>query len=110
MLRRFWIWLVGVGEPNPLYAVLEVLVQNQEKSNTQMFQAIQEMHHTGQAQAEVMKAYLKLFAPAAGDSERNGWKESDEKPDVAITHPGFPKDGTEAEQAEWVLAHLDETL
>lgn len=110
MLRRFWVWLMGPAEPNPLFAVMEQLLLNQERANSQTFEAIQAMNTTSQKQAEVMQSYLKLFTPNTADAARNGWREGEEKEDIGITHPGFPKDGSEAEQAEWVLAHLDETL
>jgi hypothetical protein len=92
-------------KPDPFLARLDIILESQERTQLAFIQAVKAMADASSKQAEVLTQYLKLFQTPG---EPQVWRANPEKEnEVELLAAGFPKDGTEAEQAEWALQHLD---
>jgi hypothetical protein len=109
MLKRFWRWLYGEPEPDTTMEMMRIIVQNQERTQTAMMAAVTQTIAAGEKQAEVLSQYLKLFS---GSGEPTSWTEQTpaEEGSKDMKAMGFNPEGkwTEAEQAEWILGHLEQ--
>lgn len=97
-----WPWTKRHQE---LMGVINALIESQNKTNLAVMEAVGQMASTAGKQAEVLDSYLKLFKTEEAPSRWEPDPEGDNMRD--LERAGFPKTGTEAEQAEWVLQHLD---
>jgi hypothetical protein len=110
MLRRLWRWLFGTPDPSRVDVLLETLIESQGRVQQAMLQAVATISEASSKQSEVLGEYLKLFNQP-GDPQ--GWRhpaddEVDEERNLAdLARMGFPKEGTEAEQAKWVLDNIE---
>lgn len=106
MLLKLWRWLIGTPSPSRTDVLLETLIESQGRTQQAMLTAIAAIEHTAERQAEVLSQYLKLFQ-TPGEPER--WTFDMEQENKAeLAKLGFPSGATEAEQAEWVLTHLEQ--
>src|SRR3990167_7006651 len=106
MLRKWWRYIVGTPNPSPIELLVKAFVENQEKSQQLIFNAVTVIGEASSKQAEVLQAYLKLFS---GTGEPQRWERDMVQENVDdLTARGFPTNGTEITQAEWVLAHINE--
>jgi hypothetical protein len=103
-----WLWrllITGTPGPSRTDVLLQTLIEQQSKTNDALFNAVAQIGEASQRQAEVLNSYLKLFQ---GPGEPQRWVDEPEEHNAAdLIKQGYPKDGSEAEQAEWVLKHLD---
>lgn len=110
MLRTLWRWLVGEPEPDRLSVLVETLIESQQRTQQATLTAIAQISEASTRQAEVLGAYLKLFnTPGDPHPWRN--PDTDEVDSEAnlkdMVAAGFPQNGSDAEQATWVLNNLD---
>ena len=103
-----WLWRLIYGEPSPdrTQVLLEILIQNQEKTTQAVMNAVAQIGEASQKQADVLNSYLKLFQTPG---EPQHWEQDEfdaERNEADLIKQGYPVKGTEAEQAEWVLGHL----
>jgi hypothetical protein len=97
-------WLF-TRKPDPLLATLNILIDQQQQTQLAMLKTVQAMSEASAKQAEVLGGYLKLFQ-TPGDPV--GWKEDfEEQNKEQLIRAGFPAESDEADQAKWVLEHLD---
>lgn len=88
-----------------LMATLNILIDGQQRTNQAVMQAVSAMSDASKQQSEVLSKYLDLFK-TPGEPQR--WTD-----DIEVTNKeelyklGFPAEGTEAEQAQWVLDNLE---
>lgn len=109
MMRRLWRWLVGNPEPDRLQALVEILIESQQRTQQATLNAIATISNSAEAQAKVLAEYLKLFQTPGEPTSRTF------DPDVVdedankeeLAKMGFPVAGTEKEQADWVLKNID---
>ena len=101
-----WPWTRRAKEHAEVMAAIQVMVESQNKVNLAVIQAVTEMAGASSKQADVLNSYLKLFQ-TSGDPEFYVPDPQKDNMDHLI-EAGFPKEASEAEQAEWVLKHLDE--
>lgn len=84
--------------------VLQRVLDMQQETQAAVLRAVQTMAEASGKQAQVLQAYLELFK-TPGEPER--WEHDPQAQNMdELLRAGFPKDATEAEQAEWVLKHL----
>lgn len=106
MLKKLWRRVWGEPDPDTTLEMMRIIVENQEKSQNAMMSAVTSIIHASEKQAEVLSTYLKLFQ-SAGDPQ--AWQE--ETPQDASTKEmmamGFDPKWPEAQQAEWVLKHIE---
>lgn len=80
------------------------MMQHSQEMNLRTVAAVESMTITSQKHADILSKYLDLFQ-SPGEPRR--WVDEPEKAnEKAMLDRGFPKDASEAEQAEWVLANL----
>lgn len=83
--------------------VQEMMTHSQEM-NLRTVAAVESMTVTSQKHADILSKYLGLFQ-SPGEPRR--WVDEPEaENEKALLDRGFPKDASEQEQAEWVLANL----
>lgn len=107
MLKTFWRYLWGEPDPDTSLEILRIIVENQEKTQAAVMNAVNSMAQASDKQAEVLSSYLKLFN-GAGDP--TSWKEDETKEaenKASLTEMGLDLSWDEAKQAEWVLANID---
>lgn len=105
MLKRFWCYLFGEPEPDKLTALMEIIIENQEKTFQGVMNAVNSIGQASEKQAEVLSQYLKLFS-TPGEPTR--WEHDAVAENTReMEELGFPSGGTEAEQAQWVLDNLE---
>jgi hypothetical protein len=104
MLRRVWAWLVGT---NPTSILLSEMVEQNARTNAQMMQAITQVVSASEKQAEVLGKYLDLFKSPDDPRRWQMGENADAENLEEMVKMGFPAKGTDAEQADWVLQHLD---
>lgn len=103
MIRRFWYWLFG---ESPTLHLINELIANQQEQSIKMMEAVSTVVSASQKQAEVLHSYLELFK-SPGEPQRWAYDmEEDNKRELSAK--GFPIEGTEAEQAQWILDNLDQ--
>jgi hypothetical protein len=87
--------------------LLETLIESQQRTQTAMLEAVAQISQSSIKQSEVLAQYLKLFQTPG---EPVGWRHDDEVDEAAnnddLMKMGFPVNGSESEQAEFVLNHL----
>jgi len=109
MLKRFWRWFYGEPEPDATMEMMKIIVQNQERTQQAMMAAVTQTIAAGEKQAEVLSAYLKLFS---SPGEPQAWTEQTpaEEGEKSMKEMGFNPGGnwSESQQAEWVLAHIQD--
>lgn len=90
--------------------LLETLIESQQRTQQATLTAIATISDAAAKQADVLNSYLKLFQQPG---EPQPWRhpEADEVDEARnmdeMVKLGFPQQGTEAEQAEWVLKNID---
>lgn len=100
-VRRFFELFKAPPKPDPMVLLLEHLVKQSERQNVLMADAIKGVVEASAKQADVLQSYLSLFK---GDKEPERWVRSEvEQNKAELLEAGFPVNGTEAEQAEWIL-------
>lgn len=105
MLRKWWRLVWGEPEPDTTLALLQILVDNQERGQQAMLSAVSGITLVAEKQAEVLGQYLKLFNTPG---EPRQWERNIEEENTQeLVSKGFPIKGSEVEQAEWVLDHLE---
>src|SRR5688572_11195021 len=107
MINSFMKWLLKwknaffPQKPDSMVLLLEHLVKQSDRQNTLMADAIKGVVEASAKQADVLQSYLSLFKGDKGEPER--WVRSEtEQNKQELLDAGFPVNGTEAEQAEWI--------
>lgn len=101
-----WPWTRSQKRHEEMLATFQVITAEQNKVHMAMINAMSEMANASAKNAEVLNSYLKLFQ-TEGEPQR--WvDEPEERNAEELAKLGFPKEGTEAQQAEWVLQHLED--
>ena len=107
MLKKLWRLIWGEPDPDKLMAMFEILMEKQDKTQAMVFRAVQSIGDASTKQAEVLSQYLKLFQ-TPGEPQHWTFDQDQEVANLEeLEKSGFPKEGTEKEQAEWVLANLE---
>lgn len=106
-LRRIRAMLDALRKPerpDPLLLLLEHMVKSQEARDVMMADAMKGVIQASVKQADVLNSYLSLFK---GQEAPERWTRSEvEQNKQEMAEQGFPIEGTETEQAEWVLKHM----
>lgn len=104
MKWKFWDTPTKVDPAIELLELLKIVIENQEKTQSQFMVGVNAMAEASAKQAEVLSQYLKLFQ-SPGEPDR--WVyEMEEENKQELAKQGFPAEGSEAEMAEWVLRHM----
>lgn len=107
MLRQLWRWLMGTPGPSRTDVLLETFIEGQQKIQTSMLQAVATISEASAEQSKVLGQYLSLFSQPG---EPQGWTHPEfdvEQNTLELAAMGFPAEGSEAEQAKWVLDNLE---
>lgn len=105
MLSIFKKKPVEPPQPDPQLELLKLMVENQQKSHEQSLGMMQTMMQASQAQSQVLSDYLKLFKVDGAPERWTSNEEADTLEEMEAL--GFPKDGSQKAQAEWVISHMD---
>lgn len=105
MLKKLWRWLVGTSGPSRTDVLLEILIENQQKTTQAVMNAVAQIGEASSKQAEVLSQYLKLFQTPGEPQRWTEDMEQDNKDELLAS--GFPAEASEEEQAKWVLNNLD---
>ncbi len=104
-IRQLWTKIIGEKPEDPLVRVLEMIAENQKTTTESVMGAVKAIGEASQKQAQVLESYLKLFStpgePQRWENDPTALNESQ------LIAAGFPKEGSEAEQAQWILDNLD---
>jgi hypothetical protein len=92
--------------PTPEQEMLSQMVMSMTELVGKTVQAVEAISVAAQRQSEVTAQYLKLFSTPGEPSTWQNDPVADNDKELATL--GFPKDKSEREQAEWVLAHMDQ--
>lgn len=80
------------------------MLHNSQEMNLRTVAAVESMTITSQKHADILSKYLDLFQ-SPGEPTR--WVDEPEKENEKdLINRGFPKDASDQEQAEWILANL----
>ena len=84
---------------------LESIAKNQQQMSVTVMNTVQAFSEVASKQADILSKYLDLFKTP---EEPRRWAEdpAEESRDELMA-ANFPFEGTEAEQAKWVLENLD---
>jgi ribosomal protein S12 methylthiotransferase accessory factor YcaO len=96
-----WPWTKRHEE---LIGAINTMIASHDKTNLAVMTAVTEMAQASAKQADVLNQYLKLFQ-SPEDPVR--WERDPEQENQdQLIKMGFPKDGTDSEQAAWVLDNI----
>lgn len=105
MLKRLWEYIWGPSRSDVMF---KMILDNQDRSQQLLFQAVSAITSASGEQAKVLGEYLKLFN-TPGDPGH--WvQEENQMSDEENKRIGFPDDFaqlSDKEQAEWILDHID---
>lgn len=101
-----WSWPWSAPKVDPVVLALNAMIESQRETSAMVIQAVQSISGAAEKQAEVLKSYLALFT-TPGEPQRFTAEQVEEEENLAeLAKQGFPSEGTEVEQAEWVLARI----
>lgn len=115
MIKRFWAWFWGPSTRDERFFSLvekiidsqQEIVESQRQQTTIFASAMESVGEASKRNAEVLQSYLKLFATP---EEPRSWKfdEVNEEENLSdlMSQDGFPKDGSDADMAQWVLDNM----
>lgn len=90
-----------------LIQTLDLVIKNQQQMTVTVMNTVQAFSEVASKQADVLNKYLDLFK-TPGEPQRWTDEHDPEEKQQDMIAAGFPHNGTEAEQAQWVLDHLGE--
>lgn len=116
MIKRFWAWFWGPSTRDERFFSLvekvidsqQEIVESQRQQTMTIMSAMESVGEASKRNAEVLQSYLKLFSTP---EEPRSWKFDDVEDDLnmenLLSQDGFPKDGSDADMAQWVLNNME---
>ena len=93
-------------KPDPTVELMKIIIENQERTQAQFMLAVNSMAQASTKQAEILGEYLKMFQTPG---EPIKWEYDLEESNIKeMTDKGYPREGTEQEQIQWLFDHTGE--
>ncbi len=93
-----------IGRDERLFALLNIVIDQQGATQKSVLNATNEVAHVCESQGKILGSYLQLFQTP--DEPKRYTRNIQKENRQFLEGKGFPLDGTDTEQAQWVLENL----